>query len=106
MAKSLGQETKWKDKEYLSVYANIMAFSMSQFDISLIFGQIENGSPSELIASPQVKVTLAPEQAANLVRILNVAIETYTNSSGALRTAGAVDVPALKALVEGGQKVN
>ncbi len=97
------QQVTWKQSDAPSVYANIMAFALSQFDISLFFGQIESGTPTELVAATQVRVQLSPEQAANLVKMLNVAIDGYTKANGALRTSGAVDVSALTALLEAKQ---
>jgi hypothetical protein len=74
-----GQVVKWQDKEFPNAYVNIMGFTMTAFDISLILGQIGDATPSEVTGIPQVKVTLSPEQALNMMKLLSLAVETYTN---------------------------
>lgn len=87
-----GQVMKWKEQDYPSVYANIMGFSMSPFDISLIFGELGESTPAEVTGIPKVKVLLSPEQALNLVKLLGVAVAAYVEGNGQLRLAGAVDI--------------
>lgn len=87
-----GQVMKWKEVEYPSVYANIMGFTMSPFDIALILGEIGESTPTEVSATPRVKLLLSPEQAANLMKLLSVALTTYVQNNGQLRPGGAVNL--------------
>ena len=87
-----GQVMKWKEQDYPTVYANLMGFGMSPFDIALVFGEIGDSTVSEVTGIPKVKVLLSPEQAANLAKLLGVAIATYVQNNGQLRTAGAVSL--------------
>jgi hypothetical protein len=100
-----GQVVKWKEQDHPTVYANIIGFGMSPFDITLIFGEIGDSTPSEVIAIPRVKVFLSPEQAANAVKLLGIALDTYVGNNGPLRTVGAIDPEEIKAQVEA-QKVS
>jgi hypothetical protein len=99
-----GQSVKWKEQETPTIYANIMGFGMSPFDISLVFGEIAEATVTEVNAIPRVRVTLAPEQAANLVKLLGLAVGSYVENNGQLRTTGAVDLDLLEAQVKA-QKV-
>ena len=77
-----------------------MGFAMSPFDISLIFGEIGESTPTEVTGIPKVRVILSPEQASNLLKLLEVAVETYVANNGQLRTSGAVNVAELNKQVE------
>ncbi len=90
-----GQAMIWKDRDYPSVYANLMGIGMTPFDISVVFGEIGDTSPTEVTGIPKVKITLSPEQAANLVKLLAVTLTKYTEGNGLLRSAGAVNVEEL-----------
>jgi Protein of unknown function (DUF3467) len=92
-----GQSVKWREQEMPSVYANIMGFAMSPFDISIIFGEISEATITEVTAIPKAKVILTPEQAANLMKLLGVALASYISANGQLRTAGAIDMEQLEA---------
>jgi hypothetical protein len=94
-----GQSVKWKEQEAPSVYANIMGFGMSTFDISLIFGEIAEATVTEVTAIPRAKIILAPEQAANLMKLLGLALTSYVENYGQLRTAGAIDMDQLQAQI-------
>jgi Protein of unknown function (DUF3467) len=91
-----GQSVTWKDPDFPAVYANIMGFGMSPFDITLIFGEISDATITNVTATPRAKVILAPEQAANLVKLLSLALSSYVASNGQLRTSGAVDMENLQ----------
>lgn len=92
-----GQVVKWKELDYPSVYANVIGIGLTPFDINLIFGEIGESTPTELSGIPKVKILLAPEQAANLMKLLSLVLETYREGNGQLRTAGAVDVDNIQA---------
>jgi hypothetical protein len=95
-----GQIVKWKEQEFPSVYSNIMGFGLSAFDITLIFGEIGEATPTEVTGIPKAKVILVPEQAANLIKLLEIGLATYVQNNGALRTSGAVDMELLASQVE------
>jgi hypothetical protein len=99
-----GQVVKWKDSDHPSVYANIIGFSLTPFDLSFIFGEIGESTPSELTGIPRVKVIVSPEQAANLMKLLGVALNTYVSGNGQLRPGGAVNIEDLNSQIEA-QKV-
>lgn len=87
-----GQTVKWKDQEHPTVYANLMGFGMTPFDLSIIFGEVGDATPEHVTGIPRVKVLLTPEQASNLATLLGVALSTYVTNNGQLRTSGAVNV--------------
>jgi hypothetical protein len=97
---SNGQVVKWKEQEIPSVYANIMGIGMSPFDITLTFGEVGDSTPTEVMANPRAKVILSPEQAANLIKLLNFALTTYVENNGQLRTSGAVDIELFSSQVK------
>jgi len=69
-----------------------MSFSVSPFDISFTLGEIGDATPTVVHAKPKVKILLAPEQAANLMKLLNVALQAYVQNNGVLRLGGAVNL--------------
>jgi len=97
---SSGQVVKWKDQDFPSTYANIMGLGMTPFDISLLFGEIGDSTPTEVTGIPKAKIILSPEQAANLVRLIGLALSTYVQNNGKLRNAGAIDMEVLKKDIE------
>jgi hypothetical protein len=84
------QTVRFKEVEYPSIYSNIMGITASPFDVGIIFGEVEAAVGSEIIANPRVKVLLAPEQAANLARLLNSVLDQYVKNNGQLRTGGSM----------------
>lgn len=95
-----GQVVKWREQEIPPVYANIIGFGMSAFDIYLLFGEIGEATSSEVTAIPKVKVFLSPEQASNMMTLLSVALDSYVDRYGPLRTAGAVNLDDIRAQLE------
>ncbi len=83
---------KWKEIEFPVVYANMMGIGMTPFDINVIFGEVVESDEKTITGKPLVKILLTPEQAANLIKLVSIALESYTNANGALRTSGTVDV--------------
>ncbi len=65
-----GKEMKWKEQDYPTVYANLMGVGMTPFDIAIVFGEVGDSTATEVIGIPRLKLLLAPEQAANLQKIL------------------------------------
>jgi hypothetical protein len=83
---------KWKDVEYPTVYANMMGIGMTPFDINIIFGEVLEGDENSITGLPKTKILLSPEQAANLIKLVSIALDAYVKVNGPTRTAGAVDV--------------
>jgi hypothetical protein len=81
-----GQEIKWKEKEFPSIYANIMGIGMSPFDIAMMFGEIVDTTFTEITAIPKAKIILSPEQASNLMKLLQFALSNYVKNNGQLRS--------------------
>ena len=100
MKLSNGQTVKWKEQDFPSVYTNIMGLGMSPFDITLIFGEIGDSTPTEITANPRARVIMSAEQAANLVKLLDFALSNYVKNNGQLRAGGAIDMDLLANQVE------
>jgi hypothetical protein len=83
---------KWKEVEFPAVYANMMGIGMTPFDVNIIFGEVLESDEKSLTGRPLVKVLISPEQAGNLIKLLSIALDSFTKTNGALRTAGAIDV--------------
>ncbi len=81
----LKQETTWKEREHPSIYANLVAFSMTPYDISLLLGEVESASATEVIGVPRVKLLLSPELVAKLAQVLALAVEAFARTNGPLR---------------------
>ena len=77
-----------------------MGFALSPFDVTLIFGEIGEATPTEVVGIPKAKIILSPEQAANLIKLLQLGLSTYVQNNGQLRTAGAVDMELLASQVK------
>jgi hypothetical protein len=101
-----GQTVKWKDDGTHSVYANIIGFSMSSFDISLLFGEIQEATTAEVAANLKTKVIISPEQVSNLIKLLGIALQAYIESNGDLRHGGAVSVEEVSAKLSEATQLN
>jgi len=91
-----GQTVVWKDEAFPTVYSNLIGFSLTPFDISIMFGEVGEGTHTEIKGTPKVKVLLSPEQASNLMKLLGVAIKSYVEANGLLRAGGAVNIDDLQ----------
>lgn len=97
---------KWKEQEHPVVYANVMGLGMTPFDIALVFGEIGDSTSTEVTGIPRVKILLAPEQAANLMQLLGLALKTFVENNGQLRTSGAVNLEEInKQIADANKKV-
>ena len=92
-----GQTVIWREDAQVTVYANLMALSMTPFDISVIFGEVGKATTEEVDGITRARVILSPEQASNLMNLLSVAVEKYIQNNGPLRVSGAVNVEAFSA---------
>ena len=92
-----GQTVTWREGSLVTVYANLMALSMTPFDISVTFGEVGKATIEEVEGIARARVILAPEQASNLMKLLSVAVEKYIQNNGPLRVSGAVNEEAFSA---------
>ena len=91
------QKTTWKEGQpFPSYYANLIGFSMSPFDITLLFGELDTATPTEIIGLPRAKILLSPEQAQNLMKLLVLAVEAFQKNNGALRTNASLNIAELQ----------
>jgi hypothetical protein len=100
---SKSQKQVWKRLEHPSYYANIMQVGLSPFDISIVFGKVADANAEEVTCIPSATVTIAPEQAANLMQMLAASLEGYVKQFGNLRAAavGKPGTATQKELTEG-----
>lgn len=91
---------KWKEQEHPTFYSNMLGIGMTPFDITVIFGEVTEADGTTVTGTPRVKVLLAPEQAVNLMKMLSVAVDSFTKTNGAIRTAGAVDAAEMARNIE------
>jgi hypothetical protein len=89
---SAKRPAKWLETDHASIYANMMGIGMSPFDIHILFGEVLHSDATSVTGVPRVKVILTPEQAQNLMKLLNIAVNAYTKTNGILRSAGAIDI--------------
>jgi hypothetical protein len=87
------QISRFKEIEHPSIYS--MGVTASPFDISIIFGEVEQATAAEVVGIPRVKVTIAPEQAANLIQMLSSLLQKYVEGNGALRQSSKVTAEAM-----------
>ena len=95
-----GQVVNWDYSGSQTVYANIMGFSMSPFDIAITFGHIGVATPTEVEALANVKVLISPEQADNLMKLLTIAVRAFVENNGPLRTIGALNEDSINQQLE------
>jgi len=79
------------DVQYPNFYSNVFGIGSTPFDVSIVFAQVGKATQTEIEAVPVVKVTLSPEQVANLVKALTVTLTTYVEGNGLLRHGGALN---------------
>ena len=90
----------WEERDYPTVYANMMGIGMTPFDINLILGEVTKSDDTTLTGTPKVKVLMTPEQAQNLIKLLGIAVTAYEKANGAIRTAGAIDTVDFKEMFD------
>jgi hypothetical protein len=89
-----GQTVTWREDGLVTHYANLMALSMTPFDISLMFGEVGKATIEEVEGIARAKIILSPEQALNLMKLLSLAVEKYIQGNGPLRVSGAINEAA------------
>jgi hypothetical protein len=95
-----GQVVQWNNDHLVSHYSNLMALSMSAFDISIIFGELGQASPETVEGIAKAKIILCPEQALNLMTLLSIAVQKFTEGNGPLRASAKVDGDAFKKAID------
>jgi len=70
---------------FASTYANSAQISVSYFDFKLTFGTIESVDEKEVVIEEIVSVSMSPEHAGALAKILSHNIELYEKNFGSLR---------------------
>ncbi len=96
-----GQTIEWRDENVTSHYSNLMALSMTPFDITIIFGEVGKASPESVEGIGRARIILSPEQASNLRKLLGIALDNYVVNNGELRPSGAVDEDLFRRSMEG-----
>jgi hypothetical protein len=82
------QNQTWKKNDHPAYYSNIMQIALTPFDVSIVFGMVSEVSAEEITCVPNAKVTISPEQAANLMRMLGASLQGYVKQFGNLRPSG------------------
>lgn len=72
-----------KAPDFKTVYTNNVAFSVSAFDISLVFGEIEGVSEGKILdVTQKVRVSMSPQHAKILATILVQNVQMYETKIG------------------------
>jgi hypothetical protein len=71
-----------KADNYISAYANNVAYIVSAIDFSLIFGQILEGNKEHLIIEQNAKITMTPVQAKLLLMVLAQQVDNFEKMNG------------------------
>ena len=89
IAKPTSREVPMTESDYETIYSNYIGVEATPFDVALMFAEIDNNrsGDGQIIAIPKVKVIMAPEQAANLMRMLQEVLNKYIQRTGVLRQA-------------------
>jgi hypothetical protein len=63
--------------DFRSIYSNNVAFAMSIFDISFIFGEISGSEGETITVDQKVKITMSPQHAKVLAMVLIQNLKNY-----------------------------
>jgi len=74
--------------DFHSIYSNNVAFTMSAFDLSFIFGEITNVEDRVLNVNQKLRVTMSPQHAKAFALVLLQNLKTYE------QTVGPIVLPA------------
>lgn len=99
------QKQTWEKNEHPAYYSNIMQVATSPFDIGVVFGTVADATAKEITCVPEVRINLAPEQAANLIQMLMQAVQGYVKQFGPLRRTTLLQVPINERSATGAPKV-
>jgi hypothetical protein len=73
-----------KADDYRTVYSNNVAFAVSAFDVSLIFGEIAGVEADALEVIQRVRITMSPQQAKVLAKVLVENLKAYEEKIGVI----------------------
>lgn len=91
------QTTIWTDgSNPPTFYANVIGVGSTPYDVTLLLGEMQNATETQITATPRAKIILTPELAANLGRLLDAIVLAYIDGNGPLRAAGQSSVEELK----------
>jgi hypothetical protein len=82
------QKIQWKEEQFPSFYANVIAVGITPFDISIQLGEVEDVSATVVRAKPRAKVILSPEQASLLMQTIAQGLKKFVEANGQLRPVG------------------
>jgi len=88
------QRIEWKEEQFPSIYANVMAVGITPFDISILLGEVEGASASVVKAKPRVRVIVSPEQASLLMQTIAQGLAKFVEGNGPLRPVGKQQLDA------------
>lgn len=74
--------------DYRTIYSNNVAFEISAFDVSFIFGEISGIVGDELHIDQKLRVTMSPQHAKVLSVLLSKNIKTYEAAIGPIQIPG------------------
>lgn len=83
------QKLEWNKEPFQTLYSNIASVGFTPFDVSIVFGELESGSPAGIKAKPLAKVILSPEEASLLSQMLQQVLKKYSETNGPLRPSGS-----------------
>lgn len=71
-------------------YSNHTGVASTNFDLKLLFGEIQSASESELIVIEHGDVTMSPQHAKALLNNLALAINKYESMFGEIKVPGNI----------------
>lgn len=71
-----------KTADFHTVYSNNVAFAMSAFDVSLIFGEIASTEGGKVQVDQKLRVTMSPQHAKVLALVMIENIKAYESNVG------------------------
>jgi hypothetical protein len=72
-------------ENFRSYYANSAQFTISFYDIGIVFGQIKEATKERLLIENRVSITVSPEHARALLKALKENIEKYESAYGPIK---------------------
>src|SRR5712692_7223631 len=79
--KSLAME-RTQASNFQSIYVNNVQISVSYFDVKMLLGEVSAITDGRLNVSDKVAVTMSPEHAASLHKLLGDQLEKYRENFG------------------------
>jgi hypothetical protein len=86
--------------DFARIYANNFAMGMSNWDLSLTFGEIVGEKDGQAVIEEKVKVTMALAHAKAMLHLLGEHIANYEKVMGEIKIPGSAEMAALKSAAE------